>query len=320
MRWYLNDASLQAQFYELGGFEGTLRELLGARSRIPAIKQSLHTTRSLQEAMASPGVSVRQFLQACRDKDLRTAAFTWFDRTGPFVDDNRMDEMDDYFEYADTEVTATGLGEAARRIKSGEDCAAYSFEGGETNYAVDPLEVHHGLPEERYGQYAVRNHWRPESLVDHALANGPPVVSWQALTGDARARFRYLEISDLHVNAMLAREPFEASIRDRALALMGMLDEYMAGRGEDGTEGPRSKAIIDAYFKGERAYFTGESSTNEQKFRRELTFEGPGERKIFAPWHGKIGHRFFRMHFEWPLPPERRKLAILYLGPKITKS
>jgi hypothetical protein len=53
----------------------------------------------------------------------------------------------------------------------------------------------------------------------------------------ARARFRDLEISHLHGNAMLSREPFEASVRERVLALMGMLDEYMAGRGEDGTEG-----------------------------------------------------------------------------------
>lgn len=320
MRWYLNDASLQSQFVDLARFERTLRDLLGARSRIPAIAQNLHTTRSLREAMAGPGVSVRQFLHACRDKDLRTAAFTWLDRTGPFVDDDRMDEEDDYFEYADAEVTATGLGEAARRIKSGEDCAAYSFEGGATDYAVDPLEIDHGLPEERYGRYTVHNHWRPQGLVDHALASGPPIASWQALVEGARARFRHLEISDLHANAMLAREPFEASVRDRALALMGMLDEYMAGRGDDGAEGPRSKAVIDAHFKGERAYFTGESATNEQKFRRELTFVGPGGREMFAPWHGKISHRFFRMHFEWPLPPERRKLALLYLGPKITKS
>lgn len=253
-------------------------------------------------------------------QDLRTAAFTWLDRTGPFVDDDRLDEPDDYFEYADAEVTASGLGEAARRIKSGEDCAAYSFEGGGTDYAINPLEVDHGLREDRYGRYVVPNHWRPQGLVDHALASGPPIASWQALVEGARARYRNLEISDLHANAMLAREPFEAAIRDRALALMGMLDEYMTGRGEDGAEGPRSKAVIDAYFKGERAYFTGESSTNEQKFGREMTFEGPDGREIFAPWHGKISHRYFRMHFEWPLPPERRKLAILYLGPKITRS
>lgn len=319
MRWYLNDASLQSQFADLSEFEGALRGLLGARARVPAIQQNLRSTRSLQEAMAGPGVSVRQFLQRCRDKDLRTATFTWLDRTGPFVDDDRMEEPDDYFEYSNAEVTATGLGEAARRTKAGEDCAAFSFEGGPIDYAVTPLEVDHGLPEKRYGRFAVRNHWAPDGLVEDALANGPPVASWQALVALARARFRHLDIGDLHGNPMLAREPFEASVRDRALALMSMLDTYMAGRGQDGAEGPRSKEVIDAYFKGERALFTGESTSNEREFRREMTFTDRDHREVFAPWHGKISHRFFRMHFEWPLAPERRKLAVLYLGPKITK-
>lgn len=320
MRWYLNDASLQAQFTDLTQFESNLRDLLGARSRVPAIKQNLRSTRSLREAMAGPGVSVRQFLQRCRDKDLRTAAFTWLDRTGPFVDDDRLEEQDDYFEYVDAEVTATGLGEAARRTKAGEDCATYSFEGGATDFAVNPLEVDHGLPEDRYGRYAVRNYWKLDALVQHALSGGPTIVSWRALVEGARARFPHLEIAELHENTMLAREPFEASVRDRALALMGMLDAYMAGRGEDGAEGDASKAVIDTHFKGERALFTGESTTNEMKFRKEMTFKGCDKREVFAPWHGKISHRFFRMHFEWPLSPERRKLAVLYLGPKITKS
>ncbi len=320
MQWYLNDASLQGQFAELNQFESALRNLLGARARVPAIKQNLRSARSLQDAMAGPGVSVRQFLQRCRDKDLRTATFTWLDRTGPFVDDDRMQEQDDYFEYANADVTSTGLGEAARRTKAGEDCAAYSFEGGAIDFAVNPLNVDHGLREERHGRYAVRNHWTLDGLVEHALASGPAITSWQALVEGARARFRHLDIADLHENAMLAREPFEAPIRDRALALMGMLDEYMAGRGQDGSEGPASKAVIDAHFTGERAYFKGESTTNEQKFRREMTFNGPEGREVFAPWHGKISHRYFRMHFEWPLPPDRRKLAVLYLGPKITKS
>lgn len=320
MRWYLNDASLQGQFVDLEQFESGLRDLLGARARVPAIKQNLRSTRSLQEALAGPGVSVRQFLQRCRDRDLRTATFNWLDRTGPFVDDDRLEEQDDYFEYMGLEVTATGLGEATRRTKAGEDCASYSFEGGPIDFAVDPLEVEHGLVEERYGRYSVRNHWRPDVLVEHALGSGPQIKTWRALIETARARFEHLDIGDLHENSMLAREPFEASVRDRALALMGLLNHYMSGRDANGAEGPRSREVIETHFTGERALFTGESSTNEQKFRSEMTFVAADDREVFAPWHGKISHRYFRMHFEWPLAPEHRKLPVLYLGPKITKS
>lgn len=320
MRWYLNDASLQGQFADLEHFEIGLRDLLGARARVPAIKQNLRSTRSLPEAMAGPGISVRQALQRCRDRDLRIATFNWLDRTGPFVDDDRLEEQDDYFEYMGLEVTATGLGEAARRTKAGEDCGSFSFKGGPIDFAVDPLEVDHGLIEERYGRYSVLNHWRPDVLVEHALGNGPPINTWQALIETARARFEHLDIGDLHTDPMLAREPFEASVRDRTLALMQLLNHYMSGRDDNGAEGPRSREVIENYFTGERALFTGESATNEKKFQSEMTFVAADNRKVFAPWHGKISHRYFRMHFEWPLTPEHQKLPVLYLGPKITKS
>ena len=320
MRWYVNDASLQAQYVESAHFERILRDLLSARSRVSELKQNLRSTRSLLEAFAVPGLTVRQFLQRCKDKDLRTATFTWLDRTGPFVEDDRLPEQDDYFECGDTEVTATGLGEAARRTKGSEDCATYSFEGGPRNFAIDPLCVDHGLREERYGQYEVRNFWNTDRLVEHALASGPAIMSWKALVESARARHRYLEVADLHRHPMLAREPFEACVRDRSLALMRILDDYMAGRSSDGTEGPASRVVIDAYFKGDRALFSGESVNNERSFNRELTFVDLNKREVFAPWHGKISHRYFRMHFEWPLHPKCNKLTVLYLGPKITKS
>src|SRR5436305_6760617 len=101
MRWYVNDASLQAQHVEPTNFERTLRDLLRARARVSVLKQNLRTTRSLPEAVAVPGVTVRQFLQHCRDRDLRSAAFAWLDQTGPFVEDEQLPEHDDYFEYED---------------------------------------------------------------------------------------------------------------------------------------------------------------------------------------------------------------------------
>lgn len=320
MRWYLNDASLQGQFVDLQHFESILRELLGARSRVPAIKENLRSTRSLQDALAGPGVSVRQFLQQCADRDLKSATFNWLDRTGPFVDNDRLEEQDDYFEYMGREVTETGLGEAARRTKAIDDCASFSFEGGALDFAIDHLDVDHGLIEERYGSYRVRNHWKANDLVEHALESGPQIRTWLSLVETARARFEHLDIGDLHENPMLAREPFQASVRDRALALMRLLNDYMSGRDESGAEGLLSRRVIETHFTGERALFTGESSTNEKKFRNEMTFVAADDREVFAPWHGKISHRYFRMHFEWPVAPQRRKLPILYLGPKITKS
>ncbi len=98
-----------------------------------------------------------------------------------------------------------------------------------------------------------------------------------------------------------------------------MLNDYVAGRTEDGVEGPAAREIVETYFIGDRALFTGESATNQRVFAKDMTFRQASGGDYFAHWHGKIGHRFFRMHFEWPLEKHRKKLEIFYLGPKITK-
>jgi len=272
--------------------------------------------------MAAPGRSVRTVVQQCRNRDLRSAILAWLDRTGPFVDDDRIPEVDDYFEYAGMLVTDSGLGEAARRVKNGEHASTFSFAGGPIDFAVSPLLVDHGLIEERLGRYSVTNCWTIESLIELALAVGPPIRSWRLLVEAARVRFPYLVIPDnLYENPRLSREPFEISIANRALELLGYLNEYMKDRGPSGDEGPIARGIIERHFVGERASFSGESPTNQRAFRRELTFVDPlsPDESIFAHWHGKISHRFFRIHFEWPLSAEGTVLKIVYIGPKLTK-
>jgi hypothetical protein len=320
LRWYLNDASLQGQFDDRGDFERVLRSLVGARARVPAIRQNLRSTRSLQDAPVAPGNNVRQILFELRDRDLKAATLSWLDKAGPFVDDDRLPEVDDYFEFRNVEVTASGLGEAARRTKAGTACSTYSFIGGQIDYATNPLQVDHGLLEERYGQYAVNNLWQADALIQEALVSGEPIRSWSALADAARLRFPHLELGALDKHPMLAREPFETSVRDRSLALMKLLNDYVAGRAENGAEGPRAREIVSTHFNGDRASFSGESAGNRERFRDEMTFSRSSGENYFAHWHGKISHRFFRMHFEWPLDPDRKKLEIFYLGPKITKS
>lgn len=320
VRWYLNDASLQGQFADLSEFQGVLRDLVTARKQIPAIRLNLRSTRSFQEAMVAPKTNVRAAVLGIRDKDLKAATFSWLDKAGPFVDDERLYEPDDYFEYRDVEITSTGLGEAARRVKAGTECTTFSFTRGAVDYAVNPLEVEHGLREERYGRYMVANLWQADALVGQGLAARAPVRSWAELVRAAQEHFPYLEIGPLHTNPALAREPFEASIRDRAFELLKVLNDYAAGRNQNGAEGPTSREIIQNYFTGERALFTGESPTNQKDFAKEMTFNRAVGDSYFAHWHGKIGRKYFRLHFEWPLERDRTKIEVFYLGPKITKS
>jgi hypothetical protein len=321
MRWYINDCSLQGQYSTVESFELELTALLAVRLRSEPLRTGLRTTHSLPERRVTGRATLREALLQSRNRDLRAAVLAWLDRTGPFMEEDRYPEAEDFFEFRGIDVTDHGPGEAARRLRAGEPAALFTFPGGSVDFAVDPLEVDHGLPEDRLGTVAIGNCWTISALEESALSAAPPARSWDELLVRARAAFPHLVVPDtVAQHTALIRESFSSTIADRAMALLGFLDSYMAGRLPDGSEGPAAQEIIRRHFTGERAAFTGESATNRIDFEKQLTFRDPeGGGHIFAPWHGKISHRFFRLHFEWPVPPLQTRLKILYLGPKITK-
>lgn len=323
VRWYINDASLQGQFATSEAFEATLRQFLDLRRANHRIMTILRTAHAISERPVAYNLTLRQALQASRNRDLKVEAITWLDRTGPFMDDDRLAESEDYFECLGIDVTNGGLGEAARRTKAEENASTFSFEGGAINFAVSPLRVAHGLIEERLGEFLIPNVWLLDDLRRAVWGTAPDPTSWKELVFTARERFPRLTIPDtVYLNPALAREPFDSAIRERVLVLLGHLDAYMRGRLPGGAEGPRAREIIANFFTGERAAFTGESSTNQSKFASELTFRDPDDRgkTIFAHWHGKISRGVFRVHFEWPVPADSNTLKVLYIGPKITKT
>lgn len=326
MRWYFNDASLQGQFATAADstnpgaatpVESFLAELLAVRPRI----HPLRVTRTIATRQVNPGITLRAALQQSRRADLRRQIFVWLDRTGPFIEDDRLYEVDDLFEYRDLDVTYSGLGEAARRVKAGEHAYTFSVPGGFVNFAVSPLDVEHELREARLGVVPVPNAWTIPDLLACA-ANEPPIINWKVLIEVARLRFPRLVIPDsVYQHKMLAREAYSDVIGARVLTLLGHLDAYMAGRGPDGAEGAAAREIVRQFFEGDRAAFSGESEGNQNKFRSAMTFPVPGssEGTIFAHWHGKISYRVFRLHFEWPVPQNANVLRVVYLGPKLTK-
>jgi hypothetical protein len=323
MRWYFNDASLQGQLERDEDLIAVLGGLLRARSTVPTLGAAFHVTRALPDRLARAGQSLRVTLRGAAYRDLRSAVLSWFDRTGPFLDDDRQPEVDDYFEFGGLDVTDSGLGEGARRIKATLQAATFSLVGGAVDFSADALVVDHGLAEDRLGSYLVPNLVSIDTLVEQAQVAAPPPRSWAELIRAGRQRYPRLLIPDaVFTNPKLAREPFEDSLAERVDALLKHLNDYMEGRELDGSEGPAARQIVDAFFTGDTVPFSGESATNRREFEAEMTFVDPENagNRIFAHWHGKIRHRFFRLHFEWPVPPVATTLKVLYLGPKLTKS
>jgi len=321
LRFYLNEASLQGQFEDEAAFRPLLEKLLAARARSPVLA-GMRTTPGLADRPVSHERSVRQVVQGWRGSPTAGAVLAWVGRNGPFIEDDRLEEAEALFHCRGVEVTDGGLGEAARRTKAGEVAAAMSFPGGDPDFARSPLPIVHGFVDEPIARYLVENFWDADEAVAAMLEREAPASNWQAMVEAARQRFpRLLLPNALYEDQRLAREPFDAIIRDRFYALLSYLDAYMRGRGENGSEGPEAQEILRMHFRGERALFSPESATNKNDHERDLTFPDPdGGAPIFAHWHGKISHRFYRLHFDWPVPAAAKRLKILYIGPKLTKA
>lgn len=321
MRIYLNEVSVQGQFQDETEFRQLLEQLMAARLRSPSLA-GIRTTPHLADRPVSYQRNVRQVVQSWRGSPIASAVLAWVGRNGPFIESDRLIEDEDLFQCLGIEVTDGGLGEAARRVKSGESVFTVSFPGGTPSFAVSPLCVIHGFEDEPLGRYSVENFWDMEAAVARGLSEQGPATNWQAMVEEARQRFPNLVLPNaLYEEPLLSREPFDAIIRDRFYVLLEYLSTYMCGRDDAGKEGPGSVEILQTHFQGDRALFSAESTTNKRDFRCEMTFPDPdGGDDIFAHYHGKISHRVFRLHFDWPVPASASKLKVLYLGPKLTKA
>jgi len=320
LRFYLNESSLQGQFVDENEFRRQIKALLSARRRSP-ILAAMRTTPQLTEQAVSPTRNFREVIQSGRDRDLERAVLEWITKTGPFIHEDQLQEDEDIFYCLGFEVTEGGLGEAGRRVKAGERCAAMSFPGGPCDFARSPLPVVHGFEDEPIATYDVENFWNLEKALQFAFDIDKLASTWEETIKVARNRFSKLLLSDnLWKIKKLASQPFDPVIRDQCFRLLCCLNEYMKGHNSDGSEGVRSSEIKRNFFQGGNALFSDESDTNKRDYEKEMTFEDPeGGEPIVATWHGKIRHRQFRIHFEWPVPSKAKVIKILYIGPKITK-
>ncbi len=320
MMFYVNDASLQKQFATSAEFINAFTSLLRLRA-LPGLQNRIRSQRALVMARVTPEATLREVIIGAADREFRQSALIWLDKTGPYIDDDRAEDDDDYFEFERLDVTDSGLGEAARRTKFGEDCATYSFVGGPINFAVTPLEVDHGLIEDRLGTYSINNFWAFDKTVEQINNLISVPNSWKELLELCEENFRFVRIHGTILDE-LQKQPYQEVIGSGVIKLVRILNDYMVAGCSFGFECEKCKEIIAVFFSGDRALFSAESKTNQETFKAELTFRDPEDHDhvVFAHWHGKISYRFFRMHFEWPVPNGQKFVKVAYIGPKITRS
>ncbi|TAN65233.1 MAG: hypothetical protein EPN17_17280 [Methylobacter sp.] len=316
MVWYINDLSLSGQYSNVPAFIKDLTELMRLRHQLPLLNQKLFCSRGLDTRPVTHSNDFRQAVMS--EKALVKPVLQWLTRNGPFWDDDREPNQNDYFEYCGEDVTDQGVGEAARRTLVGAECFVVSFPN--EKFKITPLEIAQGLPEELLANVLVENIWSFSQLENSANTILPAPVNWTQMLNQAEIRYDKLIFIPGCIDS-LKKEPFSAYVVERVFELFAVLNEFMQCRDDNGNYTARNDELIAQHFSGgDKKWFSNSSITEEHKFKQEMSFPDPEhpEEKVFCPWHGKIKTPQYRVHFEWP-SKTTIKLRIFYIGPKITK-
>lgn len=329
MEWHINDLSLQGRFQSNINFINSLEALYKLRNRYPFLQDHLYCSRTLAGRQVVNHLSLRQVIGTLQNgtpqnKTLAKLIMGWIVNSGPFWDDAREENPDDYFTYAGEDVTNQGLGEAARRRLTATDARSLSFPG-ETipSFTKSPLVIQHGLPAEPLGDISIPNTWDWNSLQQELIAVTPPPQSWGDMLQQAMQRFPNLIFSQT-IQDHLHPHPFSRYAAERFLILLGVLDGICLQTLPDGSVTNEGQKLLNDYFTGKKALFIDESETNKQTFEKKMTFPDPTDchaKPIFCPWHGKVKSPLqYRIHFQWPRPTGTKEIKVVYIGLKITRT
>ena len=313
MLFVLNDLSLDDQYEDEEEFKRDLKYIMKARLDYPTFASNLYCSRLMSERPVSRGRCFREIVQ--RDQSLVRLVLEWINKKGPFFESSEDEDVNLWGLDDGTEVTSSGAGEACRLAVSGYNASCISFPGGRFDFT--PLKVFRNY--EPDDVLRIENYWNLMALRNLAHLTLSKPRSWNDLKQYASDRFENLR---LVVDSFEEAEshPYSELLGDKVIRLFEILHEYVESLNDDGSRTARSEALVQEYFMGNRGLFSDESTSNKIRFEKKLSFRDDQNEavEVFCPWHGKISHGQFRIHFEWPLG-EKRKLRVFYVGPKITK-
>ena len=318
MEFFANEMSIHRQFHDLPTFEEALGRLMGMRGVARRFGRDVYCHREFVVKEPVPGIPMLEVAQRLA-VDKRRALLSWLTHHGPFWDDIRRHDADDWLECRGEIVTDSAIGEAAYRTMHGVECALISATPSDWDYS--PVEVSWSREEEgQDDRTATIENWRDSVALEARLQDAaPPIRSWRDLEDVAKARFRSLTIVDRCFEP-LAGVSFAKSAADRFLVLLEILNRLAKAFDACGVPTSESTAIYRDYFAGEKALFTDSSDSEKNQFRGRLAFphpDRPGE-SLSCTWHGKVSRMTPRLHFSWPIRADE-PVYVVYAGPKLTK-
>lgn len=318
MQIFANELSLHRQFRDTRSFARAMGEIMAMRSIARRWGLDTYCHRRFVEIKPVPGVSIKQAVQQLPRDQVRSV-LVWLANGGPFWDDDRQHDPDDYMECNGKIVTDNAVGEAAFRKIRGVECGLIGADTPEWDYS--PVDVIWRKGDDLQQDLSVSmQNWRSRTALERSLNEMPlSVRSWQELHTAVQRRFAELRFSPDCFKA-LDGVPFNRAAADRFVVLLGVLNNLVREFDSRGRRTAVGHRLYQEYFKGHRPPFTDSSDTEKRRFRSELTFRHPESRgtSLFCPWHGKVTHMRLRLHFSWPVRAGE-PLYVVYAGPKLTK-
>lgn len=314
---FANELSIHNQFHDLSSFHNALRNLMALRSSAQRFRRDVYCGRSFLNVNPVSGMPIQQALNKLSNNESR-AMMHWLTRGGPFWDDLRRHDADDYLECRGDVVTNFAVGEAAYRKLFNVDCGLISVKSSDWDHS--PIEVSwrreaEGLED----QNTNLENWRDVESLESSLHDAaPPIQSWYDLQNTSSNQLTELTFSD-DCFAPLDGVPFTKSSADRIFVLLSILEKSARAFDATGMRTLEGHQYDRDYFQGEHALFSDSSDTEKQKFRKKLTFphpDKPGE-SLFCTWHGKERHNTLRVHFSWPFQ-FGKPVYVVYVGRKRT--
>ena len=312
----VNDLSLHGQFADLEAFRDLISRVMRIRAVAGRHGRTLYCHRGLVNGQVTNEHRMAAAVKAL-SREERSALMSWLSQQGPFWDDDRQHDREDWYEYAGDIVTDTAVGEAAHCLLNGIDRGLVSLKP--SNFLGDPVPVDQVLGDASRVRVEVPNYCEPATLEAYFVKAPSALTSWAALRTLASSRFPHLIFAE---NAFepLRGQPFKQAVAERILVLLKVLHQLKQSFDADGSRSAAGHEIYQQHFTGDKAWFSDSSDTEKKHFEDDLRFPHPDNhgKNLFCAWHGKVKSPQFRVHFSWPVKAIS-PVYVVYIGPKITK-
>lgn len=320
MELLFNDLSLHGQFQDFSSFKDAIERVLTIRKIARRFGRSLHCHRALAHAQVTSTMTMPQAVQTLA-VDERRALMQWLTQHGPFWEDTRNHQPDDWFEWNDDVVTDTAVGEAAWCCLNGMEWNLISFSPSDWQFSPVPVSW---VSEDNRKTVEVLNYWDVADIEVSLQAAPTPLASWGQLCEVITDRCQNLSFA-ADAFTPLVGHPFVSSAAQRVIVILDILNHFITCFDDEGNRTPEGHQVYRDFFTGRKggggrgALFSDSSEDEKIQFESKMTFKHPADygKSLFCPWHGKIQTPQLRVHFSWPIRAEE-PLYVVYVGPKIT--